>query len=258
MGRSRRHSSVNMKNPITGYKIKHIESIDSYHRIGVFKGRELVGEFSFTEESSQLYPEGVYVNLPHRRQGLATAMYILAEKRFGKKVVPAKGNSAAAKKFWAQPNRPFGTESPQTENIGKAIQKTLSSPLGKKVTSRAKKIDPSFRWTCGGCFAFAEAMALAIDAELWVVAEWMPDDKDWASMHAFVNYKGKFYDATGEVTELKLRQYKLKKTSQTKLAPVKGWDDLWYPDQEFVNEEDIKSLAKKIKGLVSGQSRILA
>jgi hypothetical protein len=101
----------------------------------------------------------------------------------------------------------------------------------------------SFTWTSGGCFAFAEAMVLAFpDAELWVVAT--REKRDWASQHAFAKYKGRYYDATGEVVE----KFLLSNYHGEKIGEVSSWDTknefpLWYPSQEFVKNEEIQILA---------------
>lgn len=50
---------------------------------------------------SETYPD-------HQRKGLATAAYQMAEKIHGKKIASEHLQSHDAKKFWNQPNRPFG------------------------------------------------------------------------------------------------------------------------------------------------------
>ena len=52
------------------------------------------------------------VKEPHRRKGLASAMYAAAEKQTGEKVNPS-GQTPDAKALWSQPNRPFGKSDDQ-------------------------------------------------------------------------------------------------------------------------------------------------
>jgi oligoribonuclease (3'-5' exoribonuclease)/GNAT superfamily N-acetyltransferase len=51
---------------------------------------------------------GTYVLEDFQRQGIATAMYLHAEKASGRKLIPSDDRTEDAKKLWAQPNRPFG------------------------------------------------------------------------------------------------------------------------------------------------------
>jgi 8-oxo-dGTP pyrophosphatase MutT (NUDIX family)/GNAT superfamily N-acetyltransferase len=50
----------------------------------------------------------VEVDEEHQRQGLATQMYVLAEKLAGKKLHPYPEQYDDGKALWSQPNRPFG------------------------------------------------------------------------------------------------------------------------------------------------------
>lgn len=71
--------------------------------------------FSTTFSQDQQGNEGIYtipgsikVEEQYRRKGLATAMYSLAEKLSGYRIIPNQNNSIDAKAVWNQPNRPFG------------------------------------------------------------------------------------------------------------------------------------------------------
>lgn len=44
----------------------------------------------------------------HRRKGIATAMYVVAEKYTGRKILKSPVQSDDAKALWGRPNRPFG------------------------------------------------------------------------------------------------------------------------------------------------------
>jgi hypothetical protein len=54
--------------------------------------------------------KGLFVNAAHRRKGVATSMYIHAEKALGITIVKDSKQSDACKAFWAQKDRPFGGE----------------------------------------------------------------------------------------------------------------------------------------------------
>lgn len=56
--------------------------------------------------SSDEYEPFVY--LSYRRQGIMTALYLLAEKQSGKKIVPQDSLSTEGQKFWNQKNKSFG------------------------------------------------------------------------------------------------------------------------------------------------------
>jgi hypothetical protein len=132
-------------------------------------------------------------------------------------------------------------------DIEQRIRSVLQHNEVKRFVDEIRKKHPDWSWTQGGCFAFAEALKKAFGAELWVVAQ--KEDEDWASQHAFVRYEGKFYDATGEVTEEQLLEYGWD-SSPVKIGPVDNWDDelsLWYPVQEFVSLEEIYLLSRLLK-----------
>lgn len=57
----------------------------------------------------------VKIEEPHRRKGLASHMYSVAEKTLGKKINPDINNSPNAKALWNQPNRPFGKSALQKD-----------------------------------------------------------------------------------------------------------------------------------------------
>jgi len=69
----------------------------------------------------------VEVHPDHRRHGLATEMYKMAERLAGMKMKPSHPHSADAEAFWNQPNRPFG------ENTIKLKRLLLEARFGKKM-----------------------------------------------------------------------------------------------------------------------------
>jgi len=108
-----------------GYTLKHtsypVENFDGsiqpnfiQHHIEAFHPTHgSVGEAMFSQENGLLRPnddEGrsVIVDDPHRRKGLASAMYSLIEKKTGMKIVPSSVQDSGGQALWSQPNRPFG------------------------------------------------------------------------------------------------------------------------------------------------------
>jgi len=139
--------------------------------------------------------------------------------------------------------------------IGKAVNKLLKLPEIVAIeTTIQETYERSFTWTCGGCFALAEAFTKAIPhAELWVIGE--KEENDWASHHAVCKIGEYFYDGNGQNTAKQLlAPYKGK---LVKLGKVKTWidadppDSLWYPEQEFVRNEEIKLITKSLKQLLT-------
>jgi predicted GNAT family acetyltransferase len=93
-----------------GYIVKHIESIGTYHRFGAFLKGKMIGELAVESEGKHLFVEGTQIDATHRRKGLATALYELAEKNLKKKILNMDYKSDDSKKFWKQPGRKFGTK----------------------------------------------------------------------------------------------------------------------------------------------------
>ena len=104
----------------------------------------------------------------------------------------------------------------------------------------------SFEWNCGGCFAFAEALATIPGTELWAVGQKEKDD--WATQHAFVKFKDHYFDSSGEISAGKLLKKYGDSYSESKLGRVSDWikkpdpNGLWYPQQEFVKNTEIDSV----------------
>jgi GNAT superfamily N-acetyltransferase len=62
----------------------------------------VVGEavFAYDKNLGEIRPGNVQVNPDHRRKGLATKMYKMAESYSGLKLIPSKDQSFDAKSFW--------------------------------------------------------------------------------------------------------------------------------------------------------------
>jgi hypothetical protein len=76
----------------------------------VFEGKQ-VGYADFSNDGMFAHCQNVQVANRHKRRGIGTAMYVFAEKVFGRPLSPlweGNENSAEAKALWSQPNRPFG------------------------------------------------------------------------------------------------------------------------------------------------------
>jgi hypothetical protein len=88
--------------------------------IQAFKGSKKVGTLRVADGGHTIAASDVSVDEKFRRMGIATAMYVYAEKLTGKKMSPASDQAydfgadeddimtPEARKFWDQPNRPFG------------------------------------------------------------------------------------------------------------------------------------------------------
>jgi L-amino acid N-acyltransferase YncA len=61
-------------------------------------------------EDKKLDPMSLDITATYHRQGLATAMYVYAERQTGYTVIPSTEQTPAGKSLWAQPDRPFGKE----------------------------------------------------------------------------------------------------------------------------------------------------
>lgn len=68
----------------------------------IHKDLGVVGEavFAFDRNKLEITPGNTSVKQDHRRKGLATAMYKLAESYAGVKLTPSKDQSDDAKIFW--------------------------------------------------------------------------------------------------------------------------------------------------------------
>lgn len=93
--------------PSSGYEIsaKHLEA-DNKRKYPITKvttklqGKK-VGEAVLAHlHKGQLHPESVIVEKSHRRRGIASAMYRMAENVTGRRVVPGPGQTEDGKKLW--------------------------------------------------------------------------------------------------------------------------------------------------------------
>lgn len=103
-----------------GYDIQHWVDKDGFHNVTATKDGQTVGYASFTydyipnELGTGLVPGDLkgwdlYVHPDHRRKGLASAMYNLAEQKSGKKIIQG-GVTPDGHKFWSNPKRSFGKD----------------------------------------------------------------------------------------------------------------------------------------------------
>ena len=76
----------------------------------------MVAEAEFWDDGPNAHCQNIEVNEAHQRRKLATAIYMLAERIYGKHLCDywkngpnrAISQSNSAKKLWEQQNRPFG------------------------------------------------------------------------------------------------------------------------------------------------------
>ena len=90
----------------------HEDKFETILNAEVRFGDNIVANADFVISEGDLHCNNVRVDEEHRRKGICTALYVFAEKLFGRKIENFwKGDpiqSDAAKKLWNQPNRPFG------------------------------------------------------------------------------------------------------------------------------------------------------
>ena len=107
----------------SGYTLVHRRSAGSKSALGdlvvqVLAADRIVAEADFSDDGFAAHCQNVRVEEGHRRRGLATGMYLLAERVFGKPLWDFwKGEgwqSDAAKAMWAQADRPFGHQAAGT------------------------------------------------------------------------------------------------------------------------------------------------
>ena len=135
-----------------------------------------------------------------------------------------------------------------TDKIEAAIAATKPLLRALRDRIRGSSGERGFDWTSGGCFAFAEA-ARRCGAAVGAVAEWCDDAGDWAPHHAFFVVGDCLYDATGRHTpRAMLRRYERMTGTSLRLGVVKGWSDLWWPEQEYVKESEIRQITKQLRG----------
>ena len=82
------------------------ESLETW--VKAFRGDREVGHAIFWDENGVLYPLSVMLDDDVQRQGLGTAMYVWAERVRKMTIIPSMDQKEPGKKFWAQPDRPFG------------------------------------------------------------------------------------------------------------------------------------------------------
>ena len=147
-------------------------------------------------------------------------------------------------------------------NLHKIILELMTLPQIEAIRlSIRKDYFKGFGWTSGGCFAFAEAISASLPtSELWIVGVQTKGETDWTPNHAIVKFDGNFYDAKGQQSEKKLikdfgwtnKGYKAKLGNVHEWLELEEPDCCWYPEQEFVREEEIHLIAKefcKLAGL---------
>jgi GNAT superfamily N-acetyltransferase len=115
------HDFKKQRTKFKKYTIKNNQpDSDGIFEVSAYFGKREVGSAVFIhfgdiikpldEEESRSFSisQGAFVHLNYRRQGVATAMYLHAEKVTGLNLIPAQDQTFDAKELWAQNQRPFG------------------------------------------------------------------------------------------------------------------------------------------------------
>jgi ribosomal protein S18 acetylase RimI-like enzyme len=80
--------------------------------VKVLHDQNTIATADFTDDGDIFYCQNVHVDPTYRRQGIANAIYVFAEKAIGKRLCNFWNNdrqqTPEAMALWAQPNRPFG------------------------------------------------------------------------------------------------------------------------------------------------------
>lgn len=131
---------VSEVNPMTGFRHHTIGAFDRDGRhAGHFKFAEHMDRSKGNDKLPELRPSHVELGPNHKRKGLATAAYSMIEGITGKKLGAGWHQTEAAKKLWAQPNKPFG----KSEDLQKSPQEAHSINFG--VSRIMKYIDQDLR-----------------------------------------------------------------------------------------------------------------
>jgi len=102
-----------------GYSIKHKMEGNKIHVSAHDKDGNRVGGVSFIDKGDHIKnapASFVSVDKGHQRKGIASAMYLHAEKVTGKKAQKSHNTTGAGAKLWDSPNRAFG----KSEDLQKA------------------------------------------------------------------------------------------------------------------------------------------
>jgi GNAT superfamily N-acetyltransferase len=86
------------------------EDFTDKYQIEAMLGSKVVGTAIFLESKDLVWPDLVVVDPDYRRQGIATSLYVYAERQSGKKILRPDEHSEDASKLWNQPDRPFGVK----------------------------------------------------------------------------------------------------------------------------------------------------
>lgn len=136
-----------------------------------------------------------------------------------------------------------------TVNVAVGIRQAVADPELRKLVSQLRGEHGSdFSLIRGGCFGFAETLKKVIGGDLWVVGSFEEQSDDWAAQHALLMHGGTLYDATGAMTTSSALKRFGMNGWESKIGPVKGWDDLWYPEyDEFLGPPERKIIAGVLK-----------
>lgn len=99
-----------------GYKISYRieQEVEPFKDllVRVMHGNSVIADADFTDDGFAPYCQNVRVDPKYQRQGVATAIFVFAEKVLGKSLHDFWGDDSKqtpeAKALWAQPKRPFG------------------------------------------------------------------------------------------------------------------------------------------------------
>jgi len=165
---------------------------DNEFKIIALQNGKNVGELNFIKSkfNNVLKASRVSVDTNYRRQGIGSAMYEFAEDKLNTKFIKSdEVLTPDGKALWDDPNRKFGLEestphdqalSYTEEQALKLAHKTWSTFTGKVCNT-------------GFCDIYADKLSKLLPGSI----QWSTEEQGPSGTlgHAWIEYKGKFYDA---------------------------------------------------------------
>jgi len=84
------------------------DTTDNMLVITAFWDSKYIGFGEFILKHNRLLPNNIEIDPKFQRRGIATAIYVLAERTTGLTTRPHNQQTEAGRAFWAQKRRPFG------------------------------------------------------------------------------------------------------------------------------------------------------
>ena len=122
------------------------------------------------------------------------------------------------------------------DRLGEMLAATMRSSVAVRIRDRVREqCDiPTWGWTRGGCFAFAEKLCAAHPgARCFGVCVYSEEGRDWPVDHAIVEFGGAYFDADGVFDARNLKAGRRILSKDDPGNPVAWFDDGFLNDREF-------------------------